>query len=151
MRHVEMADLRFAIPPGADAHPVKAARTLDCDAIGIGMFVHMHLRGRDMRFTAIPREGAPSTLLLVPTYDFNWQQSYRWFPDAERFAQGTRIECVAHFDNSRFNPFNPDPEATVRFGLQTAQEMMYGFFFYVDANEHLDLEIDPKSGRARRS
>jgi peroxiredoxin len=148
MRHVEMADLRFAIPPGADAHPVRAARTLDRDAIGIGMYVHMHTRGRDMRFTATGPGGAPRTLLLVPTYDFDWQQSYRWFPDAERFAKGTRIDCLAHFDNSRFNPFNPDPGATVRFGLQTAQEMMYGFLFYVDAQERLELDVDPKTGRA---
>ncbi|HET6164486.1 MAG TPA: redoxin domain-containing protein [Planctomycetota bacterium] len=148
MRHVEMADLRFAIPPGADAHPVSAARTLDRDAIGIGMYVHMHVRGRDMRFTATEPDGAPRTLLLVPTYDFDWQQSYRWFPEAERFAKGTRIDCLAHFDNSRFNPFNPDPGATVRFGLQTAQEMMYGFLFYVDAHERLELDVDPKTGRA---
>jgi len=148
MRHVEMADLRFAIPPGADAHPVRAARTLDRDAIGIGMYVHMHLRGRDMRFTATEPGGAPRTLLLVPTYDFDWQQSYRWFPDAERFAKGTRVDCLAHFDNSRFNPFNPDPGATVRFGLQTAQEMMYGFLFYVDAHERLELDVDPRTGRA---
>jgi peroxiredoxin len=148
MRHVEMADLRFAIPPGAAAHPVRAARTLDCDAVGIGMYVHMHRRGRDMRFTATAPGGAARTLLLVPTYDFDWQQSYRWFPDSELFAKGTRIDCLAHFDNSRFNPFNPDPGATVRFGLQTEQEMMYGFLFYVDAHERLELDVDPRTGRA---
>jgi hypothetical protein len=108
----------------------------------------MHLRGRDMRFTATPPGGEPRTLLLVASYDFDWQQSYRCFPEAERFAKGTRIECLAHYDNSRFNPFNPDPAATVTFGLQTASEMNYGFFFYVDANEHLDLAVDPSSGRA---
>jgi hypothetical protein len=148
MRHLEVADYRFAIPPGADHHPVVAARNLDVDALGIGMVVHMHLRGRDMRFTAQAPGEAARTLLLVASYDFNWQQSYRWFPQAERFAKGTRIECLAHYDNSCFNPFNPDPAATVTFGLQTTSEMNYGFFFYVDANERLDLAIDPKSGRA---
>ncbi len=148
LRHLECADFRFAIPPGAPSHPVRASRTFDVDAIGIGMYAHMHKRGADMRFTAIAA-GGKETLLLIPSYDFDWQASYRWFPDAQRFARGTRIECLAHFDNSTFNPWNPDPGATVRFGLQTEQEMMYGFLFYVDANEQLALAVDPRSGRAR--
>jgi hypothetical protein len=100
-----------------------------------------------MRFSATAPDGSRRTLLLVSSYDFNWQQSYRYFPEAERFAQGTRIDCLAHYDNSRFNPFNPDPAATVTFGLQTTSEMNYGFFFFVDANERLDLAVDPHSGR----
>ncbi|MBL8841242.1 MAG: redoxin family protein [Planctomycetes bacterium] len=151
MRHFEIADFRFAIPPGSAAHPVRADDTFLVDAIGIGMFVHMHKRGRDMRFEAQPIEpGAPrETLLLVPTYDFDWQASYRWFPGRQRFAAGTRVECLAHFDNSPFNPWNPDPTATVRFGQQTDHEMMYGFLFWVAADEHLHLEVDPATGRAR--
>jgi hypothetical protein len=35
---------------------------------------------------------------------------------------------VAWYDNSRNNPHNPDPAATVRWGDQTYQEMMVGFF-----------------------
>ena len=57
-----------------------------------------------------------------------------------RFAKGTRLDCIAHFDNSPFNPYNPNPLATVRFGLQTHQEMMYGFFFYTDAAESSGLK-----------
>jgi len=151
MRHLEVADLRFAIPPGAMSHPVKAERTFDRDAIGIGMYVHMHVRGRDMRYRARAPDGREETLLLVPTYDFDWQASYRWFEGEQRFAKGTRIECLAHFDNSAFNPWNPDPGATVRFGLQTEQEMMYGFLFYVDADEDLGLSVDPSTGIAGRS
>jgi len=70
-----VADFRFAIPPGANAHPVKAARKFDVDALGIGMFVHMHLRGRDMTVRALPPAGTAETLLQVPAYNFDWQQS----------------------------------------------------------------------------
>jgi acetyl esterase/lipase len=38
---------------------------------------------------------------------------------------------VAHWDNSRNNPFNPDPDKTVRWGLQTWDEMMVGWVAYV--------------------
>ncbi|MSR45672.1 MAG: redoxin domain-containing protein [Planctomycetes bacterium] len=151
LHHFEIADQHFAIPPGAPAHAVAASATFPVDAVGIGMFVHMHLRGRDMRFEAITADlSSRETLLLVPTYDFDWQQSYRWIPGEQRFAAGTRVECLAHFDNSRFNPWNPDPTATVRFGQQTAQEMMYGFLFWTAVDEKLNLAVDRATGRARR-
>ena len=146
---IQLTDKHFAIPPGAAAHEVSAGKTLDRDAIGIALFSHMHLRGKDMTFTAQAEDGKRETLLIVPNYSFSWQVPYRWEPGKKRFAKGTRLECVAHYDNSAFNPYNPDPLATVRFGLQTHQEMMYGFFFYTDASEQLGLDIDPKTGRER--
>ena len=42
--------------------------------------------------------------------------------------KGTRIECTAHFDNSPNNPVNPDPTVEVRWGDQSWQEMMIGWF-----------------------
>ena len=54
-----------------------------------------------------------------------------------KFPAGTRFEALAHFDNSTFNPYNPDPKKTVRFGQQTYEEMMYGFFFYTAADENV--------------
>jgi hypothetical protein len=149
LRHLQLTNHRFAIPPGAAAHRVAAARLLDCDVIGVGLFAHMHLRGKDMTFTAHLPGGKTDTLLIIPNYSFSWQVPYRWHPGKERLPRGTRLECVAHFDNSDFNPYNPDPRATVRHGLQTHQEMMYGFFFYAKAAEKLGLHIDPKTGRAK--
>ncbi len=37
---------------------------------------------------------------------------------------------TAHFDNSPANRANPDPTANVRWGDQTWEEMMIGFFTY---------------------
>lgn len=144
---------RFEIPPGAGAHPVRASKVLPDDALGIGMFVHMHLRGRDMLVTAQPPEGQGERehVLLVPNYNFDWQQSYRWPSLSKRFAKGTRITALAHFDNSAFNPFNPDPKVPVRFGLETQDEMMYLFLFWLHEHEQLGLEVDPRNGRARPS
>ncbi len=141
------ADFRFVIPPGARAHPVRATRTLRDDAVGIGMFVHMHLRGRDLLAVATAPDGSAETLLLVPNYNFDWQQSYRWPRGAKTFARGTRLEALAHFDNSTWNPFNPDPTATVRFGQETTDEMMYLFVFWYARHEALGHSIDPTNGR----
>jgi thiol-disulfide isomerase/thioredoxin len=150
LRSMQLTDRKFAIPPGAPAYKIAASRTLDHDAVGVGLFSHMHLRGKDMTFTAHLPTGKTDTLLVIPNYSFSWQVPYRWEPGKMRFPKGTRLECVAHYDNSAFNPFNPDPKATVRFGPQTYHEMMYGFFFYTDANEQLGLRIDPKTGAARK-
>lgn len=147
MRFHLFADYRFAIPPGAPAHRVTAAKTFQEDVEGIGLFCHMHVRGRDMTFRATRPGQKQETLLMIPNYNFDWQIPYRWAPGTMTLPKGTRMECVAHYDNSPFNPFNPNPQATVRDGQQTADEMMNGFFFYTRVNEKLDLKIDPKTGR----
>jgi thiol-disulfide isomerase/thioredoxin len=146
LRNMQIFDLRFAIPPEAPAHKVTASRTLDHDIVGVGMFAHMHLRGKDMTFKAHLPEGKDETLLVIPNYNFSWQVPYRWEPGKKTLPKGTRLECVAHFDNSAFNPYNPNPKATVRNGPQTHHEMMYGFFFYTHADEKLNLKVDPKTG-----
>ena len=66
----------------------------------------------------------------------------------KKLPAGTKIECASQFDNSAFNPFNPDPNVTVEYGPQTFHEMMDGYIFYVIDNENLDLQVDPKTGQA---
>jgi hypothetical protein len=146
--HVLLVTTRYAIPPHASAYPVSTNRQLPCDAIGVGMFAHMHLRGKDMTFKATYPDGVDETLLVIANYSFAWQQPYRWAAGTKKLPKGTRIDCVAHYDNSAFNPFNPDPTATVHDGPQTTDEMMDGFLFYVDANEKLALRVDEKTGAA---
>jgi len=41
---------------------------------------------------------------------------------------GTRVHCAAVYDNSADNLANPDPTQTVRWGDQTWDEMMIGYF-----------------------
>jgi hypothetical protein len=150
LHHLLMVTTRYTIPPFAPAYAVSAARQVPCDALGVGMFAHMHLRGKDITFKAKYPDGSDQELLLVPNYSFDWQQPYRWPAPGKKLPKGTRVECVAHYDNSAFNPFNPDPSATVRDGPQTSDEMMDGFLFYVAADEKLGLTIDEKTGRVKK-
>ncbi len=144
--HKQVSTGRIQIPPFAPAHRVAAERTLDFDATGVGLFTHMHVRGKDMTFLAHRPDGATETLLVVPNYNFDWQQSYRWAPDTKKFPRGTRFEAVAHYDNSEFNPYNPDPKATVGHGSQTFNEMMFAFYFFTRDDEDLNLRVDPRTG-----
>lgn len=146
IRDFQVTNLTFKVPPHEPHYRVDAVKEFNCDATGVGMFVHMHLRGKDMLFRAVYPDGTKEDLLMVPNYNFDWQLSYRWDFGSRKFPKGTKIECVAHYDNSKFNPYNPAPEKTVEEGQQTYQEMMYGFMFYTDDNEKLGLEIDPSTG-----
>ena len=147
VRYKIIGDYKFEIPPGAPAHPVSAQKELECDATGIALFSHMHLRGRDTTFFAHYPDGKSETLLVLPNYSFDWQLGYVWDRGAQHFPKGTKIECRSHFDNSPFNPYNPDPKVAVKNGPQTHNEMMQGFFFYTDDAEHLNVRVDPKTGK----
>ncbi|HVK07411.1 MAG TPA: redoxin domain-containing protein [Gemmataceae bacterium] len=119
----------FVIEPFAENHQVKAHTTFDKDAVLLAFAPHMHLRGKDFEYILTTPGGKPETLLRVPKYDFNWQMKYE-LTEPRRIPKGSRIDCVAHFDNSRKNPNNPDPSKRVGWGDQTFQEMMIGFVDY---------------------
>ncbi|MBI2823855.1 MAG: redoxin family protein [Planctomycetia bacterium] len=146
LKHFRCHNGTFAIPPGDGAHLVEAKRTFAKDSTLVGMFSHMHLRGKDMIFNAIYPGGEKETLLAVPNYSFDWQMSYVWRPGAKKFPKDTVVDVTAHFDNSSFNPYNPDPTVTVKEGDQTFEEMMYGFVFYTEDDENLNIAVDPKTG-----
>ena len=119
----------FAIPPGEGNHSVEAEATFSEDVKIYSMHPHMHLRGKDMTYTATYPDGRKEILLRVPKYDFGWQTDY-WLSNPLTLPKGTKVHVAAHFDNSPANRANPDPKATVRWGDQTWEEMMIGFFTY---------------------
>lgn len=119
---------RFEIPPGEPNWKVESrTRPTPADVQLLALMPHMHVRGKSFRYEAVLPDGKRRTLLDVPRYDFNWQTSYR-LKEPMTFPKGTRMECVAHFDNSDGNLNNPDPAETVTWGEQTWNEMMIGYF-----------------------
>jgi mono/diheme cytochrome c family protein/peroxiredoxin len=129
---------QFTIPPGAANHRVTASTKLEKDIVLLSLSPHMHLRGKSFAFHVTLPDGRKDVLLSVPRYDFSWQLGYI-LAEPRRLPKGSTIECIAHFDNSPGNPNNPDPSATVRWGDQTWDEMMLGYFEYHDAK--------PRDGR----
>lgn len=119
----------FTIPAGAADHQVDAETVLDDDIKITGMSPHMHLRGKDYKVWAELPGGERRDLLNVPRYDFNWQTTYE---PAEPIAlpKGTKLRTQAHYDNSKGNKFNPNPEIDVEWGEPTTDEMMLMFFRY---------------------
>ena len=93
----------------------------------VELFPHMHLRGKAFRYEAKYPDGRTEVLLDVPHYDFGWQLTYQ-LPAPKHLPKGTVIHCTAYYDNSEENLSNPDPKAVVRWGDQTWDEMMIGFY-----------------------
>jgi hypothetical protein len=124
---LQMGNDRFIIPPGDPSYRVSVSGTLPNDALLISMFPHMHLRGKAFEYAITAPNGQVETLLKVNNFDFSWQLNYR-LSEPRLVRAGTRLQWSAEFDNSPNNPRNPDPQAEVRFGEQSWEEMMIGFF-----------------------
>jgi hypothetical protein len=93
---------------------------------------HMHLRGADAQLSAVYPDGREQILVVVPAYDFNWQRRYM-FKEPVRLPAGSTLRMVAHWDNTRLNPNNPEPGKLVMFGEDSADEMgNLGVGFRVD-------------------
>jgi peroxiredoxin len=118
----------LAIPPGEADYRVDAnSRPAADGSLLLAYMPHMHLRGKAFSYEAVYPDGKRETLLDVPHYDFNWQTAYR-LAEPRQLPAGTKVHAVAHFDNSPDNPNNPDPTKRVRWGEQTWDEMMIGYF-----------------------
>ncbi len=119
----------FEIPPGDPNCKVESEGALREDIHVWAIHPHMHVRGKDMTYTAILPDGRREILLSVPKYRFDWQLDYN-LAEPKALPKGTRIIVTAHYDNSPANKDNPDPKATVHYGDQTWDEMMAGYFSY---------------------
>jgi hypothetical protein len=118
---------RFVIPAGDGNAEVKAVQNINQDTVLTTLTPHMHVRGKDMTYIAHYPDGTSETLLSVPRYDFNWQITYE-LAQPKVLPKGTKVEVIAHYDNSPANKYNPDPTKDVRWGDQTWEEMMIGFW-----------------------
>lgn len=94
---------------------------------------HMHFRGKDYTLFKVTDPSTPdekrTPILQVFAYDIRWQRTYE-FKKPLYLKAGDYLEAVAHFDNSHFNPNNPDPTEPVEFGLQSEAEMFNTRFRY---------------------
>lgn len=117
----------FTIPAGDPNYEVESEFVFRQDSLLISVSPHMHVRGKDFLYTLLYPDGKEETVLWVPRYDFGWQATYT-FEEPKVLPKGTRMHCVAHFDNSDDNLNNPDPTIDVRWGEQTWEEMMFGWF-----------------------
>jgi len=133
----------LVIPAGEPNYESKATFNFREDAHIVSFMPHMHVRGRDFEYKLVYPDGTSKILLSVPRYDFNWQLVY-FMKEPVAAPKGSRIECVAHHDNSLRNKYNPDATKEVRWGPQTWEEMMIGWLDYTIDGQDLRTETASK-------
>jgi hypothetical protein len=133
-----LRDLDLAIPAGAPDYVSRASMTLALLVKLVSVQPHMHRRGKAMEVRAVYPNGQTRLLVSVPKYDFNWQTTYV-LREPLLLPAGTRLESVAHFDNSVNNPSNPDPAVPVNWGDMTTDEMHIAFLELA-----MPIEADPE-------
>lgn len=126
---------RFRIPPFEHHHRMEDTYYFKDDIVVDAIRPHFHYRGKSFRLEMIQRNEntdeitVRKTILSVPVFDQDWQRTYEletpFFVPA-----GTELLATGIYDNSRFNPKNPDPSATVMWGQQTTDEMFSTRFKY---------------------
>jgi hypothetical protein len=119
----------FKIPPFARDYKVAGEHVFKEDVVVHGLRAHMHFRGHDMKFTADLPDGTHRELLSVPNYSYSWQPTYQ-LDEPVTLPAGTKVHVTGSFDNSQWNPANPDPSKTLTFGLQSWDEMFIGYWSY---------------------
>lgn len=134
-----VAHPRLRIPAGAPDHVEVKEQAVPMDMNLLGCMAHMHVRGKAFKFEVTPPGGTAEVLLDIPRYDFNWQLRYD-YAKPRFLPKGSRVRITAVFDNSEGNPANPDPGREVRWGQQTFDEMMIGYFEYYTANSDVALK-----------
>ncbi|MBN70051.1 MAG: alkyl hydroperoxide reductase [Gimesia sp.] len=136
-------DQEFEIPPHASDFPVSAkVRRIPPHAELLAIAPHMHLRGKSFRlFTK--QDKKKEILLDVPNYDFNWQHIYE-LSKPMSLDKVDGLEFTVKFDNSKDNPFNPDPNEYVTWGDQTWEEMAIAFFEVAEPRKQKSQETKPK-------
>jgi hypothetical protein len=138
-----LRNMSFVIPPRHANYPVIADATFTEDVTLWTMLPHAHLRAKSWEHSVMYPDGRSEIILSVPKYDHNWQTHYV-FKSPLKIPKGTRIQALAHFDNSPQNPWNPDPDAEVLFGDQTWEEMMDTVLVYsLDGPRRVAVQLSP--------
>ena len=89
---------------------------------------HMHLRGKAMSLQAILPDGSTQMVSYVGNFNFNWMNNYIYDDEAAPvFPKGTVIKVTSWHDNTKDNPFNPDPDQWVGYGHRTVDEMAHAW------------------------
>jgi peroxiredoxin/mono/diheme cytochrome c family protein len=121
---------RIAIPPNDPNYKIQARYTFKEPFRILSVNPHSHVRGKAFRYELYPDgdlKKKPDVLLDLPRYDFNWQIEHQFATPVDVPA-GAVLVVTGWYDNSKNNPANPDPSKLVKFGEQTWDEMMIGYF-----------------------
>lgn len=129
-------DRQFEIPPGergflVHTDPMRMKRDIEI----VGLLGHLHMRGRSIKLYELSPDGRSRVIASVPNYNFNWQSGMPLtFKEPVKVKAGSRLKAVCEYDNSPYNPLNPDATRNVRHGqtLDRAEMCKYMITYFAD-------------------
>ena len=123
------SNTEFVIPPFGNNIAISVEDSIHKDIKLYYIVPHMHYRGKSISFSVIYPDGIKETIVSVPDFSFNWQRLYE-LKEPKIIPKGSKIVVEGIYDNTYQNPLNPDPEKELRYGIQSTDEMLIGFFNY---------------------
>ena len=124
------------IPPYADDWKITGITPVTEPITLFALSLHMHLRGKSLRWVVTYPDGREQTILDVPNFDFNWQIHYE-LAEPLHLPAGSKITGIGVYDNSLNNRWNPGPHLEVYWGQQSWDEMYQAFTEYVVDSQDL--------------
>ena len=111
------------IPAGDSTYVVEDTYTLPADVDVTSIYPHAHYLAKDMQAKAILPDGSTKWLLWIKSWDFRWQDQYR-YASPVALPAGTKLSMRFTYDNSSANPHNPHrPPERVKWGPKSSDEM----------------------------
>ena len=107
----QIPNASFAIPPGDPNYEVVAKQTINRDTY-LSTHVSAHARARQGRVVRdrLSRRQAKRSCSTCRSTTSTGRLSYR-LAEPKFMPKGSTLLVNAHYDNSKNNPFNPDPGA----------------------------------------
>ena len=111
------------IPAGEKAHTRADSFTLPVDFEVRDIWGHMHMIGKALKVWAELPDGKTKDMLLIPDWDFNWQDTYH-YKKPFVLPKGTVVRSEWTWDNTAENPRNPNtPPKRITWGEGSKDEM----------------------------
>ena len=113
------------LPANESEYVVEDEMSLPVDTELFSVYPHAHYLGKDLSASAILPNGSRQELLHIMSWNFNWQDEYRYAQPLS-LPKGTLIKMRFTYDNSSANPRNPrTPPERVLWGPRSRDEMGY--------------------------
>ncbi|MEQ1907240.1 MAG: tetratricopeptide repeat protein [Vicinamibacterales bacterium] len=132
---------------GVNDYHVEDSYRLPVAAELLAIQPHAHFRAREVSASAQLPDGSIRQLLHIASWDFDWQDQYR-YADPVRLPAGSVLRMTYRFDNSASNPRNPDfPPRRVRWGQNSNDEMGDVWFQLVAPDERTRARLLADAGQ----
>jgi hypothetical protein len=149
VRTVQVGTTDLDIPAGAENVRSDGYFKFEKPTVLTGFMPHMHNRGKAECIEAIYPDMHVEMLNCVDHFNFGWQITYNYADDvAPLLPAGTILHVINWHDNSRNNPWNPDPRNWVGYGERTSDEMSKAWInFYSMTDEEFQAESAARNAK----